>query len=79
VDGLKGLPEAIETVFPRTEVQQCIAHLVRQSLKYVNWKQRKEVAADLKMIYSASTREQAEMRLEEFAEKWASKYPTISP
>jgi putative transposase len=79
VDGLKGLPEAIETVFPRTEVQQCIVHLVRQSLKYVNWKQRKEVAADLKMIYSASTREQAEMRLEEFAEKWDSKYPTISP
>ena len=70
VDGLKGLPEAIETVYPQTEVQQCIVHLVRQSLKYVNWKQRKEVAADLKLIYSASTREQAEMRLEEFAEKW---------
>ena len=44
VDGLKGLPEAIETVFPQTEVQQCIVHMVRQSLKYVNWKQRKEVA-----------------------------------
>jgi putative transposase len=79
VDGLKGLPEAIETVFPKTEVQLCIVHMVRQSLRYVNWKQRKEVALDLKMIYSASTREQAEMRLEEFAQKWDSKYPTISP
>ena len=79
VDGLKGLPEAIETVFPQTEVQQCIVHLVRQSLRYVNWKHRKEVAADLKPIYTASTREQAESELEEFAQKWDSKYPTISP
>jgi putative transposase len=79
VDGLKGLPEAIETVFPQTQVQQCIVHMVRQSLRYVNWKQRKEVASDLKLIYSASTREQAEMRLEEFAQKWDSMYPTISP
>ena len=79
VDGLKGLPEAIETVYPQTEVQQCIVHLVRQSLKYVNWKQRKQVAADLKSIYSSTTREQAEMSLEEFAEKWDRMYPTISP
>lgn len=79
VDGLKGLPEAIETVFSRTQVQQCIVHMVRQSLRYVNWKQRKEVALDLKSIYSASTREQAEMRMEEFAGKWDSQYPTISP
>ncbi|HWN12201.1 MAG TPA: IS256 family transposase [Pyrinomonadaceae bacterium] len=79
VDGLKGLPEAIETIYPRTEVQQCIVHVVRQSLKYVNWKQRKEVAADLRMIYTSATREQAEMRLEEFAEKWNLQYPTISP
>jgi putative transposase len=79
VDGLKGLPEAIEAVYPQTEVQQCIVHVVRQSLKYVNWKQRKEVAADMRMIYTAATREQAEMRLEEFANKWDSRYPTISP
>jgi len=79
VDGLKGLPEAIETVYPQTQVQQCIVHLVRQSLRYVNWKQRKEVASDLRLIYSSATREQAEMRLEEFAQKWDSKYPTISP
>ena len=79
VDGLKGLPEAIETVFPKTEVQLCIVHLVRQSLNYVGWKQRKEVAGDLKLIYSAATRDEAELRLEEFARKWDSRYPTISP
>jgi len=79
VDGLKGLPEAIERVFPQTEVQQCIVHMVRQSLNYVNWKQRKEVAADLRGVYSAVSREQAELRLEEFSEKWDSQYPTISP
>ena len=79
VDGLKGLPEAIETAFPKTEVQLCIVHLVRQSLNYVGWKQRKEVASDLKLVYSAATREEAELRLEEFAGKWDSKYPTISP
>jgi putative transposase len=79
VDGLKGLPEAIETVFPKTEVQLCIVHLVRQSLNYVGWKQRKEVAADLRLIYSAASREEAEQRLEEFAEKWDERYPTISP
>lgn len=79
VDGLKGLPEAIETVYPHTQVQQCIVHMVRQSLNYVNWKARKEVAADLRLIYTSATREQAEMRLEEFAEKWDTQYPTISP
>jgi len=79
VDGLKGFPEAIETVYPQAQVQQCIVHMVRQSLNYVNWKQRKEVAADLRMIYTSATREQAEMRLEEFAAKWDSRYPTISP
>jgi putative transposase len=56
VDGLKGFPEAIESVFPQTEVQLCIVHLVRHSLNYVGWKQRKEVAADLKTIYSGRDR-----------------------
>jgi putative transposase len=70
VDGLKGLPEAIETVLAKTEVQLCIVHLLRQSLNYVGWKQRKEVAGDLKLIYSSATREEAEVRLEEFASKW---------
>jgi putative transposase len=78
VDGLKGFPEAIEAVFPRTEVQLCIVHQIRGSLNYVSWKQRKEVAADLKPIYQASTVEDAERRLDEFAAKWDGVYPTIS-
>ncbi len=78
VDGLKGFPEAIETVFPKAQVQLCIVHLVRQSLAYVGYKQRKEVATDLQTIYRAATREEAEMQLEEFAVKWESKFPTIA-
>lgn len=78
VDGLKGFPEAIETVFPDAQVQLCVVHLVRHSLNYVGWKQRKEVAAGLQTIYRAATREEAERRLEEFAEKWDSQFPTIS-
>ena len=67
VDGLTGLPEAIETVFPHTQVQLCMVHMVRNSLKYVNFKLRKEVAKDLKAIYSASTADEAEFQLEIFA------------
>lgn len=78
VDGLKGFPEAIETVFPKTQVQLCIVHLVRQSLAYVGYKERKEVAADLQKIYRAATREEAELRREEFARKWDHKFPTIA-
>lgn len=78
VDGLKGFPEAIETVFPEAQVQLCIVHLVRHSLNYVGWKQRKEVAADLQMIYRAATREEAERHLDEFAQKWDPQFPTIS-
>jgi putative transposase len=78
VDGLKGLPEAIEAVFPKTQVQLCIVHLVRHSLKYVGWKQRKEVGGDLKKIYQAATEQEAEKELEAFAKKWDSKFPTIS-
>ena len=78
VDGLKGFPEAIETVFPDAEVQLCIVHMVRASLSYVNWKQRKEVAADLKRIYQSATREEAERQLEAFAEKWDKAYPMVS-
>jgi putative transposase len=78
VDGLKGLPEAIEAVFARTQVQQCILHQVRSSLSYVGWKERRAVATDLKRIYTASSREEGELRLEEFSEKWDSRYPTIS-
>jgi putative transposase len=78
VDGLKGFPEAIETVFPEAQVQLCIVHLVRHSLNYVGWKQRKEVASDLQLIYRGATREEAEVRLSEFAEKWDAQFPTIS-
>lgn len=77
VDGLKGFPEAIETVFPHTQVQLCLVHMVRNSLKYVSWKQRKEVAADLKAIYQAPTAEQAEMELMAFEEKWNATHPSI--
>jgi putative transposase len=78
VDGLKGFPEAIETVFPEAQVQLCLVHQVRGSLNYVSWKQRKQVAADLKPIYQASTVEDAELRLDEFAAKWDGQYPLIS-
>ena len=78
VDGLKGFPEAIEAVFPRTQVQLCIVHQIRGSLNYVSWKQRKEVATDLKPIYQAATVEEAEQRLDDFAAKWDGAYPTIS-
>ena len=77
-DGLKGLPEAIETVFSEAQVQLCIVHQVRQSLRYVVWKERQTVAKDLKSIYGASTLEEAEQALEKFAERWDSKYPAIS-
>jgi putative transposase len=78
VDGLKGFPEAIESIYPRTEVQLCIVHLVRNSLNYVGWKQKKEVAGDLKEIYRAASEDEARMRLDEFGKKWDGKYPSIS-
>ena len=78
VDGLKGFPEAIETVFPKTSVQLCIVHMVRHSLNYVSWRRRKEVAADLRRIYQSATVEEAELMLNEFEEKWDKEYPPIS-
>jgi putative transposase len=78
VDGLKGFPEAIETVFPDTKVQLCIVHMVRSSLRYVSYKDRKAVASDLKEIYRSATEDEASLRLLEFAEKWDGKYPSIS-
>jgi putative transposase len=79
VDGLKGLPEAIEAVFPKTQVQLCIVHKVRNSLRYVAWKERRAVATDLRAIYGAATLTDAEQALERFAERWDTKYPAISP
>lgn len=78
VDGLTGFPEAIETLYPQTRVQLCIVHLIRNSLKYVSWKHRKEVAADLKPIYQAATVCEAEDALTRFADKYDQLYPTIS-
>jgi putative transposase len=69
-DGLKGFPDAIEAIFPSTLVQTCIVHLVRSSLKFVNWKDRKAMAADLKLIYRAATAEMAELALAEFRAKY---------
>src|SRR5579885_2154907 len=77
VDGLKGFPQAIETVFPEARVQLCIVHMVRASLNYVNWKERKFVAADLKVIYRAATERQAAKELDEFIAKWGGKYQAI--
>ena len=77
VDGLKGFPEAIETVFPHATVQLCIVHMVRHSLNYVSWKRRAEVAADLRRIYTAATADEAEQRLTEFETKWDGEYLPI--
>jgi len=78
VDGLTGFPEAIQTVYPRTQVQLCIVHRVRNSLKYVAYKDRKAVAADRKRSYRAVTVAEAERALDAFAERWDGKYPSIS-
>lgn len=78
VDGLTGFPEAIEAVFPQTRVQLCIVHLVRNSLSYVSYKDRKALAADLKKVYAAATEAAAEQALVEFGERWDKQYPTIS-
>ena len=77
VDGLKGFPEAIEAVFPKTLVQLCIVHMVRYSLNFVNWKERKAVAADLRALYHAATVDEAALRLSQFEEKWDAAYPAI--
>lgn len=80
VDGLKGFPEAINAVFPQTEVQTCIVHLVRASLSYVAWQDRKAVAETLRAIYQAPTAALAQQQLETFAAgQWGQKYPTIAP
>jgi putative transposase len=77
VDGLKGFPDAIEALYPKTAVQLCLVHMVRHSLNYVSWKLRKAVATDLKTVYAASTVDDASIRLNEFDDKWGADYPTI--
>ena len=76
-DNLKGLSDAISTVFPRTKSQLCIVHQIRNSVKFVPYKDRKAVCADLKKVYGAVNLDDAEYALEEFREKWNSKYPAI--
>lgn len=77
VDGLTGFPEAIEAIFPKTTVQLCIVHMVRNSLRYVGWKERKAVAADLRSIYTTDTLDAAELALTSFCEKWDKPFPAI--
>lgn len=74
VDGLKGFPEAIETVFPRAEVQLCVIHQIRNSLRYISYKHQKEFMKDLKLVYKASTEEAGRRQLDKLAEKWGGKY-----
>ena len=78
VDGLKGFPEAINTVFPQTQVQLCIVHMVSNSMKYIPFKDYKAVTVDLKRIYQSVTEEEALLELDNFYSRWDDKYPQIS-
>ncbi|MGY6452908.1 IS256 family transposase, partial [Vibrio parahaemolyticus] len=78
VDGLKGFPDAINTAFPETRIQLCIVHMVRNSVKYVPWKDYKAVTTDLKKIYQSATEDEALLALEQFSDRWDSQYPQIS-
>ena len=78
VDGLKGFPDAINTVFPETQIQLCIVHMVRNSIKFVTWKDYKAVTSGLKEIYKSATEEDALKSLDQFADCWDEKYPQIS-
>lgn len=79
VDGLKGFPDAITAVFPEVSVQTCIVHMIRNSLNYVGWKERKAVAKDLKAVYRAATADAAALQLDEFEDKWGARFPSIAP
>ena len=78
VDGLTGFPQAIEAVYPHAEIQQCIIHQIRNSTKYVSYKDLKKLMADLKQVYAASDEDSALTHLDDFSEKWDPKYPKIS-
>ena len=77
IDGLKGFPEAINSIFPRTEIQLCIIHQIRNSLKYIASKNQKEFMEDLKLVYKANSKDLAESKLIELEEKWGKKYPLV--
>jgi len=78
VDGLKGFPDAINTVYPETQIQLCIVHMVRNSMRYVSWKDYRAITSDLKRIYQSVSEEEALLALDQFAERWDEKYPQIS-
>lgn len=78
VDGLKGFPEAINSAFPQTQIQLCIVHMVRNSVRYVPWKDYKTVTSDLKRVYQSATEDEALLALDQFSETWDEKYPQIS-
>lgn len=78
IDGLNGFKEAIEAVYPKAEIQRCIVHQIRNSLKFVSWKDRKKIAKDLKTVYTAQTEEKAGLALTDFNDKWGKKYPHIT-
>ena len=78
VDGLTGFPDAIEAVFPQAWVQTCIVHQIRASLRYVNYRDRKQVAADLRPVYTAANADDAEVELARFDEQWGERYPMIA-
>jgi putative transposase len=77
VDGLKGLPDAINTIFPKTEIQLCVVHQIRNSIKYVGSKHQKEFAKDLRSIYTSSSEDQAKLELNNLKNKWGEKYPVV--
>jgi len=77
VDGLKGFPEAIQSIFPKTDVQLCVVHQIRNSLKYIAWKNRKEFMKDLRQVYQASTKESAELALDALEKRWGKSYPIV--
>jgi transposase-like protein len=79
VDGLTGISDVIRSVFPQAEIQRCIVHQIRNSLRYVSWKERKNVAHDLKAVYKAATEQEALSALEDFEGTWGKKYPHIVP
>lgn len=78
VDGLKGFPDAISAAYPQTQIQLCIVHMVRNSMKFVPYKDHKAVAADLKRIYQSASEQEALHELELFGQQWDEKYPQIS-
>ncbi len=79
VDGLKGFPDAIQTVSPQAQIQLCIVHMVRNSVRYVPWKDYKALTSDLKKIYQSVTEDEALAELDNFEKKWDGLYPQITP